>query len=540
MPLTVEKPGSGKKAISATPVTKLAEVFVDACEKFKVQPECHALRYKKKDLDLTLPLRLANLPAGAVTELCELDASEAAKRVVQVSLEREGGSRTQGTFPCTTSLSQLLQKFEDLSGKPLISNCPEGEIPCLTFMNSIKLQGRQAFEASSLLKLGVVSGSVLLKHKFQKVEVAPQSSKDEMQEGTESSNAGVVPGEAMEVEPSRPSAAHTEPGEDTGIDKPVFHMNGVHSQSAVEANDVYIEDTVGGKSTRQAAGRPRTVGRPRPDGGAERKILEVDDDFFELTAADIALLDASKQAKDKGLAFKTRKMREDEKEKRLSAFPTIRIRVVFPNQEWVQAQFEATETIKEVYDFVRESLVHKERPFILQTCPPPQKLAQTTCEKCGGSPHFSRKCEKCGDPMQGPVMLKYTHLLPSAKVYFSWASAPLDGPYLTFELVSEIRRNEQQQQQQQQDGDASGQPAGAENGKAGNGSDGDGEDEKGGAEAFEAFSGSGKFPDGRDGRDGLANSEERNAGAAGATHANAALKRARGGSNQPKWFKMHK
>ena len=49
-------------------------------------------------------------------------------------------------------------------------------------MSSIKLEGKQALEASSLLKLGVVSGSVLLKHKFQRVEVAQEPSSDRMEE----------------------------------------------------------------------------------------------------------------------------------------------------------------------------------------------------------------------------------------------------------------------------------------------------------------------------------------------------------------------
>jgi hypothetical protein len=58
---------------------------LQACAAFKVDAALHALRYKKKDLDLTLPLRLANMPAGAIAELCELDAKEAAARTVQVS-----------------------------------------------------------------------------------------------------------------------------------------------------------------------------------------------------------------------------------------------------------------------------------------------------------------------------------------------------------------------------------------------------------------------------------------------------------------------
>ena len=83
MPLSVESRGV-KKSIPGTPSTTLAEIFVQSCSVFKLDPARHALRHKKKDLELTLPLRLANLPSGAVAELCELDEKEVAARTVQV------------------------------------------------------------------------------------------------------------------------------------------------------------------------------------------------------------------------------------------------------------------------------------------------------------------------------------------------------------------------------------------------------------------------------------------------------------------------
>jgi len=169
MPLTVENRGV-KKAIPATPASTLAQIFMQACATFKVDADTHALRHKKKDLDLTLPLRLANLPSGAVAELCELDPSESAKRIVQVlctcsgefvwrsgvitqprdkassqvALQREDSSRTQGTFACSNSLWEVLKKFEDLGGTRLVSECAErGEVPCVSFMNSKKFEGKE-------------------------------------------------------------------------------------------------------------------------------------------------------------------------------------------------------------------------------------------------------------------------------------------------------------------------------------------------------------------------------------------------------------
>ena len=56
-------------------------------------------------------------------------------------------------------------------------------------------------------------------------------------------------------------------------------------------------------------------------------MMEVDDEFFELTGADIASFEASKKAQEKQPVFKTRKMREMEKEKILAPFKTVSVRI---------------------------------------------------------------------------------------------------------------------------------------------------------------------------------------------------------------------
>jgi len=87
--------------------------------------------------------------------------------MLQVALQRADGSRTQGSFPCSASLWEVLIKFEDLGGTRLVSECTErGEKPCLSFMNNKKWEGKEALESQTLLHLGLVSGTALLKHTF--------------------------------------------------------------------------------------------------------------------------------------------------------------------------------------------------------------------------------------------------------------------------------------------------------------------------------------------------------------------------------------
>lgn len=71
--------------------------------------------------------------------------------------------------------------------------------------------------------------------------------------------------------------------------------------------------------------------------------------------------------------FKTRKIREMEREKKLSRFSDCAVRVVFPDQTWLQAHFSSTETLADVYMFVRGALA-QDRPFTLNMAPPPTKI----------------------------------------------------------------------------------------------------------------------------------------------------------------------
>jgi hypothetical protein len=78
-------------------------------------------RYKKKDLDLTLPFRLANLPNGAAAELVELPLNEAAARMVSVALQREGEPRIQTEVSCASSLWEMLERLEVQCGSSLVT-----------------------------------------------------------------------------------------------------------------------------------------------------------------------------------------------------------------------------------------------------------------------------------------------------------------------------------------------------------------------------------------------------------------------------------
>ena len=74
----------------------------------------------------------------------------------------------------------------------------------------------------------------------------------------------------------------------------------------------------------------------------------------------------------------------------------------------------------DIYSFVRKALVENQRAFGLSTTPPPTLLPDND------------------------TAIKYTNLLPSARVMMNWSAPPLQGPYLTFAHISEMERQEQE------------------------------------------------------------------------------------------------
>ena len=548
MPLTVEYSGK-KKALPGTPASALAEIFMQACDAFRCDPSSHTLRYKKKALDLTLPLRLANLPAGCVAELCEIDAKEGAARTVQVVLQQmvvceTSGDlvprRSQAPFPCTKTLWEVLGALEDISGTRLISGCDErGEVPCVSSMN-VKKEGRSALETTSLLHLGFVSGSALLKHSFATAAVpVPEEAQHQDLPPAPEQPAPVEEGSAgnaMEVDSTVQEKQGTA----------VADAGAAEEGAERERSDKRVLQSTDQKLTLKTKMGERlyTVGRPRED-VPERSTSDVDvgDDFFELTAADFAVLEAAKKAREKQPAFKTRKMREMEREVKLAAFEDVKIRFIFPNQHFIQGLFSPTETLAHVFDFVRETLVQKDRPFVLSTTPPPTKLVE-----------------------DDTTFIKYTHLMPSARVYFTWAHPPLEPPYMAFTFISQMQQLEEEEKQkglkkaevaESEDGPAA--SVSARPGDSGGTGDDGGSDKERQEEAgpFLAFSGKEHSLGGEGGASELAEGEEgrrqaaiaaalkRQSASAGKGKASSAQREHDGWGHTesvmkqaPKWFKM--
>jgi tether containing UBX domain for GLUT4 len=103
-------------------------------------------------------------------------------------------------------------------------------------------------------------------------------------------------------------------------------------------------------------------------------VNSLPDDFYELTTSELKYLMSSQRKQADSYANKplmTRELREQEQRKAQLAkqerYPRTLIRVRFPDQTLLEARFSSRETLRNVYDVVRQNLYDSSRPFHLCT-----------------------------------------------------------------------------------------------------------------------------------------------------------------------------
>ncbi|XP_069124514.1 tether containing UBX domain for GLUT4-like [Argopecten irradians] len=164
-------PNGRRQNVKTTPNTKLLQVLEDVCQKQGFVPsDDYGLIHgnNKKELDLSLSMRYANLANNAKLELVKSQASRAVQDVT-IALQLESGSRLQGKFPPQTSLWDILVHWEQ---KP--DSAYKGELTKVDVTHNPPIQpvciymreeviGEMALTVTSLRKLGLTSGNAVIR-----------------------------------------------------------------------------------------------------------------------------------------------------------------------------------------------------------------------------------------------------------------------------------------------------------------------------------------------------------------------------------------
>eukprot|EP00249_Psilotum_nudum_P009805 c22164_g2_i1 orf=160-1050(+) len=103
----------------------------------------------------------------------------------------------------------------------------------------------------------------------------------------------------------------------------------------------------------------------------ETKKEEEPDDFYDLTPSDYARLMANKK---EDIFLKTRKIRDEEAAARRALITTAIMRVQFPDNYILEAQFQSSDKIMQLVELLKKVVSRSELPFYLYTTPPKERL----------------------------------------------------------------------------------------------------------------------------------------------------------------------
>ncbi|XP_046572870.1 tether containing UBX domain for GLUT4-like [Haliotis rubra] len=168
-------PNGRRQNVKITPNSKLLQVLEDVCKKQGFIPaEDYKLVHGRKDLDLSLSFRYANLPNNAKLELQKLEKSRAEENV-GIALQLESGQRLQNSFLPGTSLWDILQHWETQScehaGKLTVvddSRTPPTHPVCIYMTEEVV--GECALQSTTLRKLGLTAGRAVIRLVHRPVE----------------------------------------------------------------------------------------------------------------------------------------------------------------------------------------------------------------------------------------------------------------------------------------------------------------------------------------------------------------------------------
>ncbi|KAG7853262.1 hypothetical protein KL941_000312 [Ogataea angusta] len=167
----------------AGPSKILNDVLIESCAQFKLEPSQYALKHGNQLLDLSLPLRLANLPQGCKLELVKApqntQSTGGGSVVIKLQILAPEGDSTfvlpppnQLVKECDSdkSIEEVLQEFEKSLNTQLLHREAIGEYkyvyePIVQSMSKT-MTGTSELK-HSLRSLGLVSGNHTLRLRFK-------------------------------------------------------------------------------------------------------------------------------------------------------------------------------------------------------------------------------------------------------------------------------------------------------------------------------------------------------------------------------------
>ncbi|KAG8195531.1 hypothetical protein JTE90_019519 [Oedothorax gibbosus] len=408
-------PNGRREVVKVTPNDSILQVLEEACKKQKISAEDYNIRHYNKTLDLSLPIRFANLPNNAQLELRPAEKSRQ-DSMVTIGLQLESGERLMGDFPPTATIENILEK----SLKTEITTVHESGEPVCIYMRQ-KITG-DAIKSTTLRSLGLIKGTAIIRLLYRK----PEELEDQAHISsplTATASKQLSTPQSIEPQPSvSPTPAPMKkqpridiPAEEEKLpqkfDSKIKEENilmevddneslnvGVKNESdfkqeiqdvdakenikefnthgEMECNLELEEDTFEGISDIKYIGERHAVIYSLND-ITDVKKADLSDEFFDLTIKDAKYLmtDYRKQREQfVNQPLLTKEQRQNQILQQFARYTQTVVRVYFPERLVLQAVFNVNETVQTVSDFLRSYLEDDRLTFYLYITPPKEKL----------------------------------------------------------------------------------------------------------------------------------------------------------------------
>ncbi|PLB34432.1 putative UBX domain protein [Aspergillus candidus] len=418
-----------RATIKTTPGKHLTDILQEACTKLEVDASQHGLKYKGKQLDLSLALRLSGLTSGAKLELVQLSRSPSVVTVALQLPESEVRGAPSGRildkFPSTTTIWLILRKFEaGVAGSTVTRNLTGRGIPVAggggagrLFYETPVVQalGRELSSFTDLQKtlaqLGFNSGNVLLRLSFRRTEEPLEEAMVKIQEFFKASGE-----EDLSInESASPATQQPQTGSehDQTETQPAITESDTHttpSEPPVPSSSAAVEPT---EPPSAATGRPVTVFSPPTNTTPQSAQTNYNDSDY-IPSVDHA------QAHQRRLNASSRNQRlptdaemaaqAAAEEERRAGVKEVDVKVRLPDQSQVVAKFSQSDTGKTLYDFVRSCLA---APFAAESF----VLTQSTV---GPPAKATKKLQSALPDSDKSLLIKNVGLAGRVLINFSW------------------------------------------------------------------------------------------------------------------------
>ncbi|RAL08994.1 putative UBX domain protein [Aspergillus homomorphus CBS 101889] len=452
-----------RATVKTTPGKHLTDILQEACTKLGVDPSQHGLKYKGKELDMSLVFRLSGLTSGAKLELVQSSRSPSVVTVALQLPESEArgapNGRLMDKFPSTTTIWFILRKFEagvaggattrNLTGRGVPSG-NEGagrlyyETPVVQVLQR-ELSSLTDFQ-KSLAQLGFNSGNVLLRLSFRRTEEPLEEAMVKIQEYFQSSEDIVPKQEEL--------PASTEKPLENGIPEqrdPEPETESANTSTAVSVPEQPAPPAP--QSTITSAGpsevpagfsRPVTVFSP-PSGDTPQSAQTTYNEADYIPSVDHA------QAHQRRLNAASRPQRlptdaeiaakAAAEQEKLAAVTEVEVKVRLPDQSQVVAKFGRQDTGRALYDFVRNCLA---APFAGAERFTITYLPLGSVGSRGGGGGSGRKIQEVIPDSEQTLLIRDLGLAGRVLVNFSWDESASPAAHAGRELLKpELRTRAQ-------------------------------------------------------------------------------------------------